>query len=242
MNKTQKPYENLLTKRIQEPFWIWSEHVQLWCNRHPTGWRLVDDSCQKLEKACGSSKKKKKRRNGAFSLPTSELHLLVIYYAPLGECFIISFPVYQKLYAFIFLCPHHSLTNPPATTQPSPKSSNWLRKCPCISHWTHFTFPQQRFCHNQTPHIKARTYFLRWGWDSSFVTWSYTHQPVASAEDWSRFLALSSERLYHLHTMTRWSCIHRKRRWFRVSADFTASAREVETFIRWLSRESGVVQ
>lgn len=35
MNKTQESYENLLKKQIQEPYWIWSEHVQLWFIRHP---------------------------------------------------------------------------------------------------------------------------------------------------------------------------------------------------------------
>lgn len=140
--------------------------------------------------------------DGACSLPTSELHLPVIYYAPLGEFFIISFPVYQKLYAFIFPCPHCSPTKPPATTQPSPKSSNWLKKMPLYFLLNSFHFLAAAFCHNQTPHIKARAYFSRWGWDSSFVTWSCTHQPAASAEDWSLFLTLSSEPLHHLHTIS----------------------------------------
>lgn len=197
-----------------------------------TGWRLVDESCQKHEKGCDSSKKKKK--GGWAGLAACQPQN----YRTTSPCHLLC--PFRRIFHYILSCVSETIsfhlpvspTAPPPTLlqppNPRPKSSNWLKKkMPLYFPLNSFHFFAAAFCHNQTPHIKACAYFfLRWGWDSSFVTWSCAHQPAASAQDWSLFLALSSENppsLTHNHPCPA-SAINAE--WFRVSAYFTACARE----------------
>lgn len=139
-----------------------------------TGWRRVDDSCQELEKGCGSSK-----GGGdlvlAASQPQNYISLSFIM-PPLENLSLYPFLCIRN-YMLSSSCTPTTLLQPP---NPHPKAQTGLKNAPVFPTELISLFFAAAFCYNQNPHIKARTHFLRWGWDSSFVTWSYTHQQAAS--------------------------------------------------------------